>query len=123
MRALLDAGANVHALDDTGASAADLLGANVNHAGAKIFAELVPLLAAAGARMDGAALGALRHHNGVMMLALAQSGFDFDRALDGGASLRSRLASVHELQWKKKRTVLNAASRGAAKAATTETDD
>jgi hypothetical protein len=112
--ALLRAGADPNVTNDAGASSADLLGASMGHAGALVQAALVPVLAAAGARLEGAALGAERHRNGVVLLALAKSGFDFDRPLGGGPSLRARLAQVVELQWKKKRTVLNAA--GAAHA-------
>ena len=113
VRALLAGGADVRARDEAGATVADRLGSNAGHAGALVFAELVPLLAEAGASFDVAALEALRHTNGVLLLALAQAGFDFDRPLDGGGSLRARLALVYELQWKKKRTVLNAASKRA----------
>lgn len=113
VRALLARGADVNVRDDAGATAADRLGSNVGNAGSKIFAELVPLLAEAGASFDVAALTAVQHTNGLVLLALAQVGFDFDRPLDGGASLRARLAPIYELQWKKKRTVLNAASKAA----------
>lgn len=114
VRALLARGADVNVRDDAGATVADRLGSGVNHAGALVFAELVPLLVEAGASFDVAALGAVQRMNGLLLLALAQSGFDFDRPLDGGASLRARLAPIYELQWKKKRTVLNAASKRSA---------
>ncbi len=113
VRALLARGADPSVRDDAGATVADLLGSHVAHSGATVFAELVPLLVEAGASFDVAALRAIRHTNGVLLLALAQAGFDFERPLDGGGSLRARLAPIYELQWKKKRTVLNAASKRA----------
>lgn len=110
VRALLAAGADPNAPNAAGQTCADLLGTNPGNAGSQVFAELIPVLAQAGANFERAALGAFRHTNGVVLLALAKSGFDFDQPLAEGPSLRARLEKTpEELQWKKKRTVLNAA--------------